>query len=115
MEEWIRSKLLEIEVGDKKLTLGFPTRKDALIAEQHGLDVINDSGRVLTLSSKLFYTGLLAKQPKITESEAMEIMQQYIDEGGEIDEVIQFLTEQFVAFIKSPVGKKKKKAKIIEM
>lgn len=42
-------------------------------------------------------------------------MQKYIDEGGEIDEIIQFLTEQFVAFMKSPVGNKKKKAKIIEM
>ena len=110
------SKLIEIEVGDKKLVLGYPTRKDALIAEQRGLDVVNDNGKVLTLSSKLFYTGLLAKQPTIKEEEAMDIMQQYIDEGGEIDEIIQFLTEQFVAFIKSPVGKKtKKKAKIIEM
>lgn len=115
MEEWIRSKLLEIEVGDRKLILGFPTRKDALIAEQNGLDIINDGGKVVTLSSKLFYTGLLAKQPKITEEEAFNIMEQYINEGGEIDEIIQFLTEQFVAFMKSPNGKKKKKAKIIEM
>ncbi len=108
--------MLEIEVGDKKLMLGFPTRRDALIAEQKGLDVINDSGKVLTLSGKLFFTGLLAKQPRITEEEALDIMEQYINEGGEIDEIIQFLTEQFVAFIKSPDGKKKKKkAKIIEM
>jgi hypothetical protein len=45
----------------------------------------------------------------------MDIMQQYIDEGGEIDEIIQFLTEQYMAFMKSPNGKKKKKAKIVEM
>ena len=95
--------------------LGFPTRLDAIKAEQNGLDVVNDNGKILTLSSKLFYTGLLAKQPRMKEEEALEIMQQYIDEGGEIDEIIQFLTEQFVAFMKSPVGKKKKKAKIIEM
>jgi len=43
----------------------------------------------------------------------MEIMQQYIDEGGEIDEIIQFLTEQYMAFVKSPEGKKK--AKIVEI
>lgn len=115
MEEWIRSKLAKIEVGDKELLLGFPTRRDALIAEQHGLDVINDGGKIVTLSSKLFATGLLAKQPEISDEEAMDIMQQYIDEGGEIDEIIQFLTEQYMAFMKSPNGKKKKKAKIVEM
>lgn len=115
MEEWIRSKLLEIEVKEKKYILGYPTRKDALIAERCGLDVVKDGGKILTLSSKLFYTGLIAKQPNITEEEALEIMEQYIDEGGEIDEIVQFLTEQFVAFIKSPDGKKVKKAKIIEM
>ena len=110
------SKLMEIEVGDKNYVLGYPTRKDALIAEEKGLDVINNNGKVLTLSSKLFYTGLLAKQPKITEEEAMDVMEQYINEGGEIEEIIQFLTEQFVAFIQSPAGtKKKKKAKIVEM
>ena len=109
------SKLIEIEVKDKKYILGFPTRRDALRAEEKGLDVVNDNKKVITLTSKLFYTGLLAKQPQITEEEAMELMQQYIDEGGEIEEIIQFLTEQFVAFIQSPTGKKKKKAKIIEM
>lgn len=115
MEELVRSRLIEIEVKDKKYILGYPTRKDAIIAENCGLDVIGDNGKILTLSSKLFYTALLAKQPKITEEGASMIMQDYIDEGGDIDEIIQFLTEQYVAFIKSPDGKKKKKAKIVEM
>jgi len=113
MEEWIRSKLIKIDVGEKEYTLGYPTRKDALVAERSGLDIINDGGKILTLSTKLFYTGLLAKHPEIKEDEAMEIMQQYIDEGGEIDEIIQFLTEQYMAFVKSPEGKKK--AKIVEI
>jgi len=108
-------ELLEIEIGDKKYILGYPTRKDALTAELHGLDMLNAGGRILTLASKLFYTGLLAKQPKITEEQALDLMQQYIDEGGEIDEITQFLAEQFVAFIKSPDGTAKKKAKIIQM
>ena len=115
MEELVRSKLIEIEVNEKKYILGYPTRKDAINAEQNGLDIINDNGKVLTLSSKLFYTSLLAKQPKITEEKASVIMQDYIDEGGDIDEIIQFLTEQYMAFITSPDGKKKKKAKIIEI
>lgn len=115
MEELVRSKLIEIEVKDKKYVLGYPTRRDAIIAENHGLDVIGDSGKILALSSKLFYTALLAKQPKITEEKASMIMEDYIDEDGDIDEIIQFLSEQYMAFIKSPDGKTKKKAKIVEM
>ena len=63
----------------------------------------------------MFYTGLLAKQPKTTKDEADEIMEQYVEEGGDVAEITQFLVNQYVAFTKSPNGKKKKKAKIIEM
>ena len=114
MEEWIRSKLLEIEVGEKKYYLGYPTRKDAIVAENNGLDV-TEAGKIITLSDKLFYTGLLAKQPKMTKDEADEILEEYVSEGGDIAEITQFLVNQYVAFTKSPTGKKKKKAKIIEM
>lgn len=108
------SKLLEIEVGEKKYYLGYPTRKDAINAENNGLD-ITEAGKIISLSDKLFYTGLLAKQPKTTNDEADEIFQQYVSEGGDVTEITQFLVNQYVAFTKSPNGKKKKKAKIIEM
>lgn len=106
---------MEIEVGDKKYILGYPTRKDAKIAEDYGLDLISNGGKLITLNDKVFFTGLLAKHPSITEHEAVKIMEQYKSEEGDIDEIINFLTEQYMAFIKSPEGKKKKKAKIVEM
>lgn len=108
------SKLIEIEVKDKKYLLGYPTRKDAIRAENIGLDVTN-AGKVLSTTETLFYTGLLAKQPTITREKADEIMEDYLAEGGELSEITQFLIEQYVAFTKSPDGMKKKKAKIIEM
>lgn len=108
------SKMMKIEVGEKEYELGYPTRNDAKIAENKGVDLINNGGKLITLNDKLFYTGLLSKHPSVTEHEAERIMEQYKAEDGDIDEVITFLTEQYMAFIKSPNGKKKK-AKIIEM
>lgn len=106
--------MIKIEVGDKEYTLGYPTRNDAKVAEQYGVDLINNGGKLITLNDKIFFTGLLAKHPSMTEHEAIKIMEKYKAEEGDIDEIIAFLTEQYMAFIKSP-NVKKKKAKIVEM
>lgn len=108
------SRMIEIEVGEKKYELGYPTRKDAVRAEAEGLD-ITEAGKVITMTEVLFYTGLLAKQPEITREEAIELLEQYIAEGGIAEEITQFLISEYVAFSKSPDGKKRKKAKIVEM
>ena len=92
--------------------LGYPTRKDAIEAENAGLDITNI--KILSTTEVLFYSGLLAKQPEISRDEANKIMEAYLAEGGDLEEITKFLTEQYVAFTKSPDGvKKKKKAKII--
>ena len=106
---------MKIEVGNKEYTLGYPTREDAKIAESKGVDLVNNGGKLITLNDKIFWTGLLSKHPSTTEYEAIKIMERYKEEGGDIDEIISFLTEQYLAFIKSPDGKKKKKAQIVEM
>lgn len=106
---------MKIEVGNKEYTLGYPTREDAKIAESKGVDLVNNGGKLITLNDKIFWTGLLAKHPSTTEYEAIKIMEKYKEEEGDIDEVISFLTKQYLAFIKSPDGKKKKKAQIVEM
>lgn len=109
------SKLMKIEAGKNEYLLGFPTREDAKNAELKGLDVTKPE-RLISYTSKLFYTGLLAKQPNLTEEEANSILEEYISEDGDIEEVTKFLTNEYVAFIKSPNGKKKKKkAQIVEM
>ena len=107
------SKLMEIEVKDKKYLLGYPTRRDAIRAENAGLDIVNI--KLLSMQEVLFYSGLLAKQPDIERDEAFKLMETYQAEGGDLEEITKFLTEQYVAFTKSPDGMKKKKAKIVEM
>ena len=52
---------MQIEVDGETYLLGFPSREDAYRAEDEGLDIINGTTKLLRFSSKLFYTGLLAK------------------------------------------------------
>lgn len=108
-------KMIQIEAGEETYLLGFPTRADAYRAEDEGLDVVNGTSKLLKFSSKLIYTALLAKQPDMTEEKANEIIDEYVEEGGELEEIITFLSEQYSGFMKSlnSSKKKKKKAKIV--
>lgn len=105
---------MKIRVGEEEYTLGYPTRRDAVNAEINGLDITN-AGKVVMLTETLFHTGLLAKQPETTREKAVELLEKYIAEDGDTEEITKFLLNEYVAFTKSPDGKKKKKAKIVEM
>lgn len=109
------SKIMVIEVGEKEYKLGFPNRMAVKNAEAKGMSIVEGTDKLVTAMDKIFYGGLLAYQSEITEEEALEVLEAYLAEGGDINEVIPFLTEQYMAFLKSPNGKKKKKAKIVEM
>ena len=111
----MNNEMLEIEIGEKAYKLGFPTRKDAKIAEDNGLRLLQLENKPIEVTEKLFFTGLLAKQPSITENEAEKLLNQYVEEGGELGETNEFLIKQYSAFQQSPNGKKKKKAKIIKI
>lgn len=103
-----------IEIEEKEYKLGYPTRKDAINAERHGLRLLQLENSPLAVSEQLFYTGLLANHPSMTEDEASRLLGKYIEEGGEVGEINEFLIKQYSAFQQSPNGKKKK-AKIIKM
>lgn len=109
-------KAIQLEIDGKEYVLGYFTRRDAKIAEKKGLRVSKLDEELLTQTDKLFYTALLAKQPEITEVEAEELIIKFVDEGGDLKDIIGFLAEQIVNFIQSQNGKKTKKAvKIIEL
>lgn len=101
----------------EKYKVGFPTRKSVKIAESEGLNVMDNANKLITMTDKLFYTGLLAFQPDIKEEEAEKLLEVYIEEGGDSEEIFTFLTQQYMGFIKSPEKSKKKtkKAKIIKI
>lgn len=104
-----------IEIEEKEYKLGYPTRKDAVNAEKHGLRLLQLENSPLLVSEQLFYTGLLANHPSMTLDEASRLLGKYIEEGGEVGEINEFLIKQYSDFQQSPNGKKKKKAKIVKI
>lgn len=108
-------KALQIEIGGKEYTLGFFTRKDVKTAEKKGLKVGKMDEELVTQTDKLFYTALLAKQPEISENEAEKLIDKYVDEGGDLGEIISFLAGQITNFMQSQNGKKKKEIKIVDL
>ena len=80
-------ELLEIEVGENTYKLGYPTREDIVKAEDMGLKLLELEEKPVKTTNMLFYTALLAKQPTITKDEAIKLLNQYIEEGGEIGEI----------------------------
>lgn len=112
MEEWIRSKYVEIEVGEKKYKLGYPNRLAVINAEKRGLNVT--SGNIVEIASMLFYTGLASYTPDLTLEEGLNIMDKFIADGGDLEEISKFLSNEYQNFITSPTSTKKKKIKIME-
>lgn len=104
-----------IEIEGKEYKLGYPTRKDAVNAENHGLRLLQLENSPLAVSEQLFYTGLLANHSSIEPDEASKLLVKYLEEGGDVGEINEFLIKQYSAFQQSPDGKKKKKVKIIKM
>lgn len=49
----------------------------------------------------------------MTEEKADELLDKYINEGGDMEEVNTFLSTQYSNFIKSPTAKTIKKMRII--
>lgn len=88
---------------------------DAKRAEIKGLKIGDAEDKVINFMDKLFYTALLAKQPNITEKEAEDILNKFIKDGGDIQEISKFLSEQLTSFFKSPTGTSKKKVLIVEI
>ena len=70
---------------------------------------------IITQMDKIFYTALLAKQPEIREKEAEDLLEKFLDEGGDLQDIVNPLAEQIANFMQSQNGKKKKEVKMIEL
>jgi len=67
---------------------------------------------LVKLQTKLFYTAMKTFNPFLKEEDAEKLLEQYIDEGGDIEEVNTFLSDQYRNFLQPQDGKKKAKKKM---
>lgn len=103
-----------IEVGDKEYTLCL-TRQAVKEIEKLGFNIQGFMNKPVTYMDVLWYGGFIANHKKVTQSSSLQIMDSYKAEGGDVNEVIEFLAGEYSNFVNAPTDTKAtKKAKIVK-
>lgn len=105
-----------IEIGDMKYDLVL-IRKSVKWLEAKGFDIDNFVEKPLTNVDLLWESGFVANYGDLSIDEVDSLMDQYIEEGGDTNEVITFLVEEYSSFINALTdtkSEKKKKATITQ-
>jgi hypothetical protein len=103
-----------IEVGDKEYTLCL-TREAVKEIEKLGFNIQDFMNKPITYMDLLWYGGFIPKHKTVSQNLSLKIMETYKEEGGDINEVIEFLASEYSNFVNAPTDTKaKKKAKIVK-
>lgn len=105
-----------IEIGEKEYTLCL-TREAVKKIESIGFNISNFIAKPVTYMDVLWYGGFVANHSDVNPNLALKLMDSYKEEGGNINEVIDFLAEEYSNFVNAQddINLKKnykKKAKI---
>jgi hypothetical protein len=103
-----------INIKDKDYELCL-TRQAIKEIEAKGFNVQNFVNKPVTYMEVLWYGGFVAKHPNVNFNLATKLMDSYKDEGGDVNEVINFLADEYSNFVNAPADTKStKKAKIVK-
>lgn len=106
-----------IEIKDKEYTLCL-TREAVKQIENMGFNIQNFIQKPITYQDILWYGGFVANHSTVNPNLAIKLMETYKEEGGDVNEVLEFLSEEYSNFVNAPTDtaskKKMKKAKIVK-
>ena len=106
----------EIEISEKTYTLEL-NRNSIKWLEANGFVAEEFEKKQLTFVDLLWTSGFIKNYPTMTISEGSTLLDKYESEGGDVQEIIEFLTEEYKNFILALTdtkSKSTKKAKIME-
>lgn len=106
---------LQVEIGDKDYIFELD-RASIRKGELNGFSIRKVEDQPMNMTALLWSIGLYKNHPNLTFEKAAKLFDEYANEGGDISEVIQFLTDQYQSFsLATPEDSKKvKKAKLID-
>ncbi len=104
-----------IDINGKEYTFCL-TREAVKWLESRGLNIAELGNKTITYIDLFWVAGLIAKHGELRENEALDLRQEYENEGGDVMEVITFLINEYTNFLDAltDTGSKKKKAKIVK-
>lgn len=103
----------EIEISDKTYVIEL-NRNSIKWLEANGFVAEEFDIKPLTYIDLLWTSGFVKNYPNLTDSEVLSLQDKYESEGGDVQEIINFLGEEYRNFILAlaDTKSKKKKAKI---
>ena len=103
-----------IEINEKEYTLCL-TRESVKKIENLGFNIQSFIQKPITYQDVLWYGGFTANHADVNPNLAIKLMETYKQEGGDVNEVLEFLAEEYSNFVNAPTDTAlKKKAKIIK-
>lgn len=103
-----------IEIGDKEYTLCL-TREAVKEMENQGFNIQAFMSKPVTYMDVLWVGGFYANHRNLSKTKTLTLQDQYKKEGGDVNEVIEFLAGEYSNFVNAPTDTKSvKKAKIVK-
>lgn len=89
-----------VEIEDKEYAFALD-RKEIVRGEQLGMRLRDFELSPVTQTSILWQVGLHKFQPKLNAVVASDLMDKYIEEGGDVQEIVGFLLEEYASFFEN--------------
>ena len=106
-----------IEINGKEYVICL-TREAVKKIESMGFNIQNYIEKPLTMMDILWFGGFVHNHPDVNPNLAVKLLEAYQEENGDVEEVVNFLAEEYSNFVNAPADtkskKKKKKAKIVK-
>ena len=99
-----------IEIGEKNYDIVL-TRDSVKWLERNGFDIEKFTEKPITSFDLLWESGFVANYGDLSIEEIDKLLEQYQEEGGDSNEVISFLAEEYTSFINALTDTKSKKKK----
>ena len=102
-----------INIAEKDYDLCL-TREAIKIIESKGFNIQNFINRPVSMTELLWFGGFIAKHSDVNQNLATKLLDTYQNEGGDVNEVVEFLAEEYSNFVNAPADIAVKKAKIVK-
>lgn len=104
-----------VDIGGKDYTFELDRRTVIYLEEETGFAVAKVENQPVTQSRNIWVGGLQKHHPKLKFNTRVDLYHTFVDEGGDVSEIVAFLIEQYAGFLQTnPKDTQKKKEIIFE-
>ncbi len=102
-----------VTIADKEYDLCL-TREAIKEIEGKGFNIQTFINKPVTMTELLWYAGFIPNHRDVNQNLATKLLDTYQNEGGDVNEVVEFLAEEYSNFVNAPADTATKKAKIVK-